>query len=1448
MKLTSAADKEMWCIFEQDSTAMKTYILPLLLLAMTIGGYTTSAQSYCYPSFSGGCTGGDSITKITLGSTVLTSGCATNGIDTSHLATNGIDVYRGQEYSLVIENADLAHYAILVDYNQDGDFTDPGEYLGVEYIGTISTFTTALQVPRFSKLGTTRLRIVTADVASTTNINTSCESFGVGGEMHDIKLNIKSYKNDIMIDAVNKPNNGLCESDSFQPAITLTNLSTTDLTNVPVTLKIGTSTFTGTVPNLKGSSLLKYTFPNKIIRSAAQYNLVAYSSLSADSNKTNDTFKNTIFIRSSNAPEVMHDTILCKNDASVSISAKANIAKDPTYWYDDNMLNNLVHTGDQFSVDLDDTVATYYAVRLNSGVRSHTTSTKVEKRNNGIYLDITAKVDFELDSFTMIYNGAMQDIVEIYYREGSYVGYVSDSSSWIYHGTSPVYGSGVNTLARVPLSKKLQFEAGKTYGIFLFLQSTGQNIVYGIGNLTTQNADLKVTSGFTTATRFGAGTQSPSRHFSGTLYYTIETCPTAVDSVRVEVRPQLDTLSFNPGSFFFATYDQGTLSKPDAICTGDSAIYGLKGTSRFNMSNYGSEWTITSVKVQTAAGTPMKRFAFKPFTKSTQGSIALYPSMGEHDSTYIITVQTEMSKTNCSNTFQRHIRVRLKPESNFTISGQCSNNDFTTVFTGTSSPNHKYTWRWGDNTSDTGIGVKGTTHRYNFGGQYKVTLELDAEGCKDTFSRIINVVQSPRNIAFNLGRKFNGQYNNGTSASPDVICADGDTTFYSFAPPAPFTNASYGTSWLLTDIEVRNASNIIYSDTAVNLPNGSSAGELGVMFKSSDIGKTFTVSATYFTLPGFCDSTISRVIKVLGIPKAGFTATSACIGNAVQFTDASTSTGSYSSQWDFGDGSTTGQRNPQYTYKSAGNFIVKLKITNASGCSSLFTDTVTISDEPVAAFSIANLCSGSALAFTSTSTKVSTGATYSWSFGDGATATGQSPTHTYAKGGSYVVSLTVTNPGGCFNTTTKTVQVKQAPGSNFVFETDSNKCSRRTSYFRHTETLTSPEADYTFSWNMGDGTMLSSRNATHIYTVAGTYSVALMITDKEGCSSTTTKSIKIENSPMGIISAPQTRCVEQPATMSLGTGDPTQIASVVWKMGDGALRVGNSINYSYKAGGTYKVIAEMTTLQGCKDTTSRTITIFAAPVAQLNLTSTVACQGDPVRPTSSTTGSTALGWDFGDGFTTTDVAPSHAYTKAGSYTITLVAQNANGCADTATRNVVINPAANTSFTSDIDGQKVSFQSTASNESFVWYFGDGDSATGPQAEHTYDVRPGTDTTFTVTLTAISRQGCKGSTTQQITVTGVGVAELPSFMSEMKVYPNPFRNSTTLSFTLTNGETLTAELIDAAGRTIPLASQQQYPTGTHQLRIDAGDLNLSNGIYTLQLRSAHGGAYRRIIKLQ
>src|SRR5439155_19864341 len=84
--------------------------------------------------------------------------------------------------------------------------------------------------------------------------------------------------------------------------------------------------------------------------------------------------------------------------------------------------------------------------------------------------------------------------------------------------------------------------------------------------------------------------------------------------------------------------------------------------------------------------------------------------------------------------------------------------------------------------------------------------------------------------------------------------------------------------------------------------------------------------------------------------------------------------------------------------------------------------------------------------FTSTSSDPDgTIASYSWTFGDGGTSTAQNPSHPYAAGGSYTVTLTVTDNQGAtsapFSRTVAVSPTNQPPVANFTFSCAGLTCT-----------------------------------------------------------------------------------------------------------------------------------------------------------------------------------------------------------------------------------------------------------------------------------------------------------------------------------------------------------------------------------------------------------------------
>ena len=134
-------------------------------------------------------------------------------------------------------------------------------------------------------------------------------------------------------------------------------------------------------------------------------------------------------------------------------------------------------------------------------------------------------------------------------------------------------------------------------------------------------------------------------------------------------------------------------------------------------------------------------------------------------------------------------------------------------------------------------------------------------------------------------------------------------------------------------------------------------------------------------------------------------------------------------EWEFGDGSSSSERNPSHAYGAAGRYEVRLRVTDDDGATDTRTRMVEVQEPPTsnkapdAEFEVR--CSGLTCSFTDKS-KDDDGfiVSWHWIFGDGATSTERNPVHAYAAPGDYDVILTVTDNLGAAKTKTHRAEPK----------------------------------------------------------------------------------------------------------------------------------------------------------------------------------------------------------------------------------------------------------------------------------------------------------------------------------------------------------------------------------------------------------------------------------------
>lgn len=159
---------------------------------------------------------------------------------------------------------------------------------------------------------------------------------------------------------------------------------------------------------------------------------------------------------------------------------------------------------------------------------------------------------------------------------------------------------------------------------------------------------------------------------------------------------------------------------------------------------------------------------------------------------------------------------------------------------------------------------------------------------------------------------------------------------------------------------------------------------------------------------GTCPDTICQQVTA-GCPAPTAAYTNSATSLAVSFSDATLGAPTLWF-WDFGDGNTSTMQNPTHTYALPGTYQVCLTVTDPCGSDSTCGPVTVSCPAPAVAFtSLANLL---VVDFTDGSSSTGGNISYFWDFGDGNTSTMQSPSHTYAAAGNYLVCFTVTDDCG----------------------------------------------------------------------------------------------------------------------------------------------------------------------------------------------------------------------------------------------------------------------------------------------------------------------------------------------------------------------------------------------------------------------------------------------------
>jgi gliding motility-associated-like protein len=502
-------------------------------------------------------------------------------------------------------------------------------------------------------------------------------------------------------------------------------------------------------------------------------------------------------------------------------------------------------------------------------------------------------------------------------------------------------------------------------------------------------------------------------------------------------------------------------------------------------------------------------------------------------------------------------------------------------------------------------------------------------------------------------------------------------------------------------------------------------------------------------------SLFAMIVLCIGVPasaqlRAGFSATqqSGCSPLVVYFSDQSAGNPSQW-RWELGNGVVSTLQNPSATYFNPGTYTVRLVIRNAAGADSVVKiNFVTVHANPVADFTADDTvgCVPFKVQFSEGSAAVSGNiSAWQWDFGDGALSSVQNPSHTYISAGNHTVTLRVTNSFGCTKSISKTQYIKTSSGIRAGFTYDASTFCSAPVPVSFSNTSTGSNNNY--EWHFGDGTTSTENSPLHTYTKNGSYTVALVAANAEGCKDTLKKFDLINiGGQHADFYIPSTICAGREFTFS-NTSSPVP-STAYWNFGDGSSSTSMNPSKKYNSEGNYtiKLVSEF---NGCQDSITKAVAVIKKPIPSFTVNNSVYCRAPfTVKFTNTTGGNNIYRWDFGDGIASTEASPVHTYTSTGNFTVKMIVTNSNGCSDTLIKeefikiqrpDITINNIYQTGCGPITIRPTASVSSAQPIMSYLWNFGDGTTSNQRSPQHTYTIAGNYD----LTLTVVTNTGCADS---------------------------------------------------------------------------------------------------------
>ncbi len=636
------------------------------------------------------------------------------------------------------------------------------------------------------------------------------------------------------------------------------------------------------------------------------------------------------------------------------------------------------------------------------------------------------------------------------------------------------------------------------------------------------------------------------------------------------------------------------------------------------------------------------------------------------------------------------------PISNFTYLQQ--NRKLVIDFTDTSSDSDGFitTWNWdfGDSSFDT---IQNPSHSYALAGTYQVTLTAtDNDGKSSSITKKVVVdplVNQPPIITSITGSQ--------TSFKPSLIVKFIETSSDTDGYVSKWDwNFGDGQTFSTTDSTLKNPSHTFFNPgtyrvsltvTDDGLPDGTNK-------KTATSFIQFTVEPPPANQPPIALFTLDTNNVFAPV--------------LINFTDASTDADGriVSWLWEFETGRSefynaqTYQKTVSYTFNKSGTYPVKLTVRDDGNLSSTYILDIVIKNNPpipiLSAFpnpvlsqTLVNFFGNNSYDSDGNITK------YAWDFGDGTVISQGTTTesHSYAKPGAYIASLTVTDNVGDSSTVNTVITVtNRNPVARITYTSLNVKAPGNLTF--NGDTSSDPDGIISsYSWTVSNGLSATTPNATFNFTTEGTYTVTLLVADNSGGTDSTSVIVNVTPPdnilPIAILSVDKNSGIANDTfVFDISSSYDPDGTIILYQLdfGDGTstqfVRPA-PISHVYKSVGIFTAkLSVLDNRNGFSIETTNSVQVITInnqpPVASFTFGPNNAFTFDPVTFTDTSTDPdnsiVKWAWDYGDTttFTTLDPvqkSPKKSYDKGNKdYTVSLTVYDNLGLFSTASQLVRIN--------------------------------------------------------------------------------------------------------------------------------------------------------------------------------